>query len=78
MTAVSDAVGVLETCGTRQKKRRRRMKKKDMKGQSPSDLRELATRTRFLAAHLDEPDKSRLEAYAAELEKVAEQLERPH
>jgi hypothetical protein len=45
--------------------------------EDPKTLRELASRARFLASHLPEPDKSRIESYAAELERLAEQKERP-
>lgn len=43
---------------------------------SPRELRALARRALALASHLPEPDKSRIEAYAAELEEAAEQKER--
>ncbi len=53
-------------------------KMKDETGErdSPENLRALARRARFLASHLPEPDKSRIEVYAAELERLAEQKER--
>lgn len=50
---------------------------KQEKADSLEDLRELARRARFLASNLSEPDKSRIEAYAAKLERLAEQKERP-
>lgn len=40
----------------------------------PEDLRELAHRARYLAAAVAEPDRSRMHAYADELEEIAAAL----
>lgn len=52
------------------------MNKQTGEQESLGDLRELARRARFLASCLPEPEKGRIEAYAAELERMAEQKER--
>lgn len=52
------------------------MNKERGDGDSPEGLQALARRARFLASHLPEPDKSRIEAYAAKLERAAAQKER--
>lgn len=43
--------------------------------EQPEDLRELAKRTRYVAAAVAEPDKSRMLSYADELEEIAAALE---
>lgn len=53
----------------------RRLSLPDRTRDRPEDLRELAKRTRYLAAAVAEPDQSRMLSYANELEEIAVCLE---